>query len=311
TDKQQNVTMLLNASVLSINKDNSISFDGGEKLYFDKLLLATGGKSRKFSFTEDNIIYYRTYDDYKKLRSLTETTEKFAVVGGGFIGSEIAAALAMNGKKSVMIFPSRYVGGKIFPKDLAEYVTNYYKEKGIEIIPEDTVKDIRHQDGTEVITTERGQTIPVNVVVIGIGIRPNTKLAERANIKVDNGIVVSGLLKTNFPNVFAAGDVANFYKPLLDKRIRVEHEDNANKMGKHAGRVMAGDEVPYDYLPFFYSDMFELGYEAVGELDSRLETYSDWKEKFKEGVVYYLKDGRVRGVLLWNVWGQVDQARRA
>jgi hypothetical protein len=91
--------------------------------------------------------------------------------------------------------------------------------------------------------------------------------------------------------------------------MRVEHEDNANTMGAAAGRAMAGQGVPYTHLPFFYSDLFALGYEAVGELDSRLETVSDWKDPFREGVVYYLEGGRVRGVLLWNTWGQVDAAR--
>ena len=103
--------------------------------------------------------------------------------------------------------------------------------------------------------------------------------------------------------------MAAFYNPALGKRLRVEHEDNANSMGRLAGRNMTGMAEPYDYLPFFYSDMFELGYEAVGEVDSRLETFADWKRPNEEGVVYYLREGRVRGVLLWNVWEQVPAAR--
>jgi 3-phenylpropionate/trans-cinnamate dioxygenase ferredoxin reductase subunit len=121
--------------------------------------------------------------------------------------------------------------------------------------------------------------------------------------------VVDELLRTSVPEIFAAGDVANFFNPALGMRMRVEHEDNANTMGAAAGRSMAGHGEPYTHLPFFYSDLFSLGYEAVGELDPRFETFADWKEPFREGVVYYLKDGRVRGVLLWNVWGQVDAAR--
>src|SRR5205807_10507796 len=114
---------------------------------------------------------------------------------------------------------------------------------------------------------------------------------------------------TSTPDVFAAGDVANFFNPALGARIRVEHEDNANTMGAAAGRSMAGKGSPYTHLPFFYSDLFALGYEAVGELDPRLETESHWKQPFREGVIYYFKGGRVRGVLLWNTWGQVDAAR--
>jgi len=143
----------------------------------------------------------------------------------------------------------------------------------------------------------------------GLGIEPNDKLAQAAGLKVENGIVVDEFLRTSHPDIYAAGDVARFFNPALEKSIRVEHEDNANTMGRLAGLNMAGKSEPYHHLPFFYSDMFELGYEAVGELDSRLETFADWKQPNKEGVIYYLHNGRVRGVLLWNVWGQVDAAR--
>ena len=147
------------------------------------------------------------------------------------------------------------------------------------------------------------------MVVAGLGIQPNVELAEQAGLRVDNGIVVDEMLRTSDPDIYAAGDVANFFNPSLGTRLRVEHEDNANTMGAAAGRSMAGTGTPYTHLPFFYSDLFALGYEAVGELDPRLETTSDWKTPFREGVVYYRKDGKVRGVLLWNTWGQVDNAR--
>jgi NADPH-dependent 2,4-dienoyl-CoA reductase/sulfur reductase-like enzyme len=117
------------------------------------------------------------------------------------------------------------------------------------------------------------------------------------------------MLRTNNSLIFAAGDVAEFNQVVLGKRLRVEHEDNANMMGKQAGRNMAGASEPYHHLSYFYSDLFELGYEAVGELDPHLETFADWEEPFKKGVVYYLADGRVRGVLLWNVWNSVPAAR--
>lgn len=116
-------------------------------------------------------------------------------------------------------------------------------------------------------------------------------------------------LRTSHPDIFAAGDVASFHNRTLDQRLRVEHEDNALTMGRMAGQAMAGKAVPYDYLPTFYSDLFELSYEAVGEVDARLETVADWKEPYRDGIVYYLRAGRVRGVLLWNVWEQVDAAR--
>jgi NADPH-dependent 2,4-dienoyl-CoA reductase/sulfur reductase-like enzyme len=146
-------------------------------------------------------------------------------------------------------------------------------------------------------------------VVAGVGVRPETTLAQAAGISVEDGILVDEGLRTSDPDVFAAGDVARFYSPVLGGRVRVEHEDNANTMGREAGRAMTGTPVSYQHVPFFYSDLFELGYEAVGELDPRYEVVADWKEPFREGFLYYLSGGRVRGVLCWGIFGQVDAAR--
>src|SRR5437763_1043701 len=160
-----------------------------------------------------------------------------------------------------------------------------------------------------VVRTTVGSELVAEVLVAGLGIQPGVELAEQAGLRVDNGILVNEACRTSQPDIYAAGDVANFENRALGARLRVEHEDNANTMGRTAGLNMAGRATPYHHLPFFYSDLFELGYEAVGDVDARLETVADWKERFREGVVYYLKEGRVRGVLLWNTWGQVDHAR--
>jgi NADPH-dependent 2,4-dienoyl-CoA reductase/sulfur reductase-like enzyme len=288
---------------------NKIVTDRKAEYGYDKLLIATGGKVIRLPFGGDDMIYYRTFEDYKKLRKHASDKQNYVIVGGGFIGSEIAAALAMNGKSVSMIFPGKGIGDRIFPAELSEYVTEYYRSKNVEVYSGDSVTGIDSKDGTKVINTQGGRELNADVVIGGIGIRPDTSLAEAAGLTIDNGIVVDEELRTSVHNIFAAGDVANFYNPSLDKRIRVEHEDNALSMGKHAGRIMAGAEQPYFHLPFFYSDLFELGYEAVGELDPAMEVIEDWHEKFKKGVIYYLSEGRVRGVLLWNVWNRVDDAR--
>ena len=315
TDRQ-GVTLHLGRQAQSLDPRNKrVTDDQGMSYTYDKLLLATGGAPRRLPFGGDEIIYFRTLDDYERLRALTEQCQRFAIVGGGFIGSEIAAALAMNGKNVVMAFPGHGIGSRIFPADLSKFLNDYYREKGVEVLPGERAAGWEMRHGKQVLKTHNDQTqiireIMADAVIAGIGIQPNVELAQTAGLKVDNGIHVDRGLRTSEADVYAAGDVANFHNPLLDQRIRVEHEDNANTMGRLAGQAMAGRDVSYDHLPSFYSDLFELGFEAVGEVDARLETVTDWKEKYREGVVYYLRDDRVRGVLLWNVWDQVDAARK-
>jgi len=283
--------------------------DAGDDYTYDKLLLATGGRPIRLPFGDDQIIYYRNLRDYRRLREMTEQGMHFVVIGGGFIGSEIAAALAMNHKKVSMIFLEDAIGANVYPSELAHFLDNYYKEKGVELIPGDSVASVDRDGKRFVVRTGSGRAIETDGVVAGIGIRPNVELAESAGLEIRDGIVVDAHLRTSAADIYAAGDVARFYNPALGKQIRVEHEDNALNMGKQAGRIMAGDDGSYTHLPSFYSDLFDLGYEAVGELNSQLQIVQDWKEPFKEGVVYYLDQNRVRGVLLWNVWKQVGNTR--
>ncbi len=303
-------TLRLGRTVTTLDlEERSATDDRGETYLFEKVLLATGGAVRRLPFEDDGILYFRTAADYRSLRALAEKGRRFVVIGGGFIGSEVAAALAMNGLEVTMVFPDPALGARVYPADLARFLVEYFREKGVEVLPGETVTAARKVGGGWVLATGSGRRLEADGVVAGIGITPNTALAQAAGLKVGNGIEVDELLRTSVPDVYAAGDVASFPSPTLGKRLRVEHEDNANTMGRIAGRNMAGAGEAYHHLPSFYSDLFDLGYEAVGEVDARLQAVPDWRTPFREGVVYYLRDRRVRGVLLWNVWGQVDAAR--
>jgi NADPH-dependent 2,4-dienoyl-CoA reductase/sulfur reductase-like enzyme len=312
----QDATLYLGRRVRTLDPTrNCVGDDQGTIYHYGKLLLATGGTPRRLPADSDSIIYFRTLDDYQSLRSLVQAKQRFAVVGGGFIGSEIAAALAINGKQVVMVFPEQGIGGRMFPPDLARFLNDFYRQKGIEVRAGEEVVGTETRQNQFVLKTRsrqnrQEQEITVEAVVAGLGIRPNVELAQQAGLDVDEGICVDSALRTSHPDVYAAGDVAEFFNAALGTHLRVEHEDNANTMGEMAGRSMAGQAVCYDHLPSFYSDLFELGYEAVGTVDSRLQTVADWKEPYRKGVVYYLRQGRVRGALLWNVWQRVDAARQ-
>ncbi len=307
---EKNVELHLSCTVQKIDPAEKLVHDDKGRLYqYEKLLLATGGKPRHLPNDLPEIIYFRTVEDYRELRMLADEDMEFCVIGGGFIGSEIAAALTMAHRSVTMIFPDEGLCRRVFPKELSQFLNSFYKEKGVEVLSGESASSMEKNEEGIHVHTDKGRDLRFDVVVAGIGIRPNIELAQAAGLNVENGIIVDRYLRTSNPDIFAAGDVANFESPYLDKRMRVEHEDNANAMGKQAGRNMAGNMGTYDHLPFFYSDLFELGYEAAGDLDSRLQVVVDWEEEFRKGVLYYMDRGKIRGVLLWNVWNQVDAAR--
>ncbi|BAS26948.1 NAD(P)/FAD-dependent oxidoreductase [Limnochorda pilosa] len=309
------VELFLGTEVAHLDRAaHTVTDVSGRVFRYEKLLLATGGRVKQLPFGEDRILYYRTLDDYHALRRRTEAGERFVIIGGGFIGAELAAALAQNGKQVRMVFPEAAVLERVLPGDLARWVTGYYREKGVEVLAGDAPVAVEPVGGSSATGRSRvrlksGTSLEADGVVAGIGIRPDTRLAEEAGLRVDDGIVVDGFLRTEDPDVFAAGDVARFPYAALGRLARVEHEENAIRQGETAGVNMAGGSERYDLSPMFYSDLFDLGFEAVGDLSSRHRTEALWKEPYREGIVHYLEGDRVVGILLWNAWGRLDEAR--
>lgn len=313
--EDKNVTLHLNTRATALDPaKKQVTDESGTVYTYDKLLLATGGTPTRLPFGQDHIIYYRTLRDYDRVRALADEKQHFIMIGGGYIGSELAAGLTMVGKKVIMILLEDVINGPKFPRGLGEYVTKYYRDNGVDVQTEQTATGVEMRGDRVVVKTQgvndkQPHEYVGDAAIAGLGIKPNVDLAQNAGLKVDNGITIDEFLRTGDPNIYAAGDVANVYKPLLEKRMRIEHEDNSNSMGRAAGRNMAGANEKFEYQPYFYSDLFDLGYEAVGELSPKLEMVEDWQDPFKKGVIYYLGDGKVRGVVNWNVWGKLDAAR--
>lgn len=306
----QDVELETSLPVTSIDPGaHTVTVQGGAAVTYGKLLLATGSSPRTLDTPDtDRIIYYRTAADYRRLRDLAGEDSPVTIVGGGYIGAEIGSALTQNNVKVTMIFDEDLVQQRLFPKSIAELVTKEFTDRGVRLLTGETVSSCGVADDRVAIQVGDGTSIESGAVVVGIGVTPNVGLAEAAGLSTDNGIVVDDHLLSTGADVYAAGDVANYDDALLGRR-RVEHVDNAEKMGKQAGRNMAGADEAYDYTPIFWSDVFDFGYEAVGDLDSRLDTVEDWKDDKSAVVVYYLDGDKVRGVLLWNVWDSTGKAR--
>jgi NADPH-dependent 2,4-dienoyl-CoA reductase/sulfur reductase-like enzyme len=309
---QHGVELRVGTEVVALDPAAHVLRDGsGTRYRYEKLLLATGGTPRRLAIPGgdlEGLYYFRTLSDYRRLRNEATKGRSALVIGGGFIGSEIAAALCTNGLAVTMIFPGPWLVSRIFPESLGRALTAYYRSRGVEVLDGDVPQSIR-RDGKQCRTrTRAGREILSDLIVAGIGITPNISLAASAGLETGDGVIVNQFLQTSDPDIYAAGDIAFFPEAVLGLR-RVEHWDNALNQGKHAGRNMTGAREPFTYIPFFFSDLFEFGYEAVGDIDGRHETVADWQEENKTGVIYYLDGGRVRGAMMCNLFGKVDAAR--
>lgn len=286
-------------TVESIDPEAKTVTAGGEHLEYGALLLATGGTPKTIDLPAgDRVVYFRTFQDYRHLRELADERPRVAVVGGSYIATEIAAALVQNDCQVVLITPDSALREKVLPADLSRRFQGWFEDAGVEIVTDTRIASGTASEDGVVLTAEDGSTIEADVVVLGLGITPNTRLAEAAGLAVDDGVVVDEHLRTSSPSVYAAGDVASYPDALLGRR-RIEHVDLARKQGRAAGRTMVGDETPFTYTPYFYSMVFGHRYEAVGTLDSSLDTVAAWATPQEKGTVYYLDGDTVRGVLLW------------
>ncbi|MBF4583816.1 NAD(P)/FAD-dependent oxidoreductase [Curtobacterium sp. VKM Ac-2865] len=303
---------VLGTRVVSIDRAaKTVTTADGATHGYDQLLIATGGKPRGLPGLDpsDRVLDYRSAADYRRLRSLADAGAHVVVVGGGYIGTEIAAGVVQNGARVTLVDPDEVVGGAMFPDDLARAFQQRFIDHGVELRTGRRVTEGSQTADGVTLTLDDGSVIEADAVVTGLGIEPVTGLAADAGLTVNDGIVVSSTLATDDPAVFAAGDVAEYPDRILGTR-RVEHVDNAKQQGRQAGRNLADADETYDHTPMYYSNVFDMGYEAVGTVSTDLRTVEDWQDPTVTGVVYYLDDDdTVRGVLLWNVSDKTDEAR--
>lgn len=311
--RESGVDLFPGIHVAALNSAEKYVIDrAGRRYRFGKLLLATGGAPRILDIPGGNlegIYYFRTLEDYRQLRQQAEEKRSAVVIGGGFIGSELAAALNVGKLEVTMIYPSGHMGDRVFPEDLGVSIEKTYENRNIRIMKKQRPVAIERNGPAFTVHTNTGRGVTSDLVLVGIGIRPAVGLAEQAGLSTGDGILVNEYLQTSNPDIYAAGDNARFPYRALNQQMRLEHWDNALNQGKQAGRNMAGAHEPFKYMPYFFSDLFEFGYEAVGEVNSQMEIVADWQKPYDTGVLYYTRAGVVRGMMMCNVWDKIEEAR--
>jgi 3-phenylpropionate/trans-cinnamate dioxygenase ferredoxin reductase subunit len=303
--EQHDIELLTGMAVIRIDPyESRVWFSDGRQLAYDKLLLTTGAEPRQLPLDHggsDNIHYLRTAADCDRLRARLEDSGHVAVVGAGWIGSEFAASARQRGLEVTMIDPLALPNERIFGAEVGTFYRDLHARHGVRLRLGEAVEGFERSAQGLMIRTSAGQ-VDCDFAVVGAGVVPRIELARDAGIAVENGIIVGEQLETSVPGIFAAGDVANAWHRLYDRRIRVEHWANALNQGPAAARAMLGDDVVYDRIPYFFSDQYDVGMEYSGYAERWEEVVFRGERDSGEFVALWLDEGRVVAGMNVNVW---------
>src|ERR671920_1148155 len=283
--------------------DKAVELDGGERLLYDKLLVATGGSNRRVPIPGiglEGIYGLRTVVDSERIRAEIAPGRKAVVVGMGFIGSEVAASLRQSGVEVTVVDRNTVPLRRVFGEEVGRVIQGIHRDHGTSMIFEDTVAAFEGAGRVGRVSTARGRRIECDFVVVGLGVEPVTDLLADTGAGIDNGVVVDEYLRTGVEGIYAAGDVANHYHPVFERRIRVEHWQNALEQGPAAARAMLGKGEPYDEVPWFSSDQYDSNLQYAG-------FHTEWDDLVVRGsmeernfVAFYRKDERVLAAVAVN-----------
>ena len=283
----------------------------GETFKFEMLLIATGARARKLDCPGNdlpNVCYLRSLDDSRKIRASAENCKRAVVVGGGFIGMEVAAVLAQKNIETTLILREDRVWSRVFTAPMSEFFERYYISRGVQVLKRESVVRVEGKDRVRATVLSSGRKISCDLVVAGIGATPVSELFTNSGLAVENGVAVNEYLETKQPGIFAAGDVANYADIIFDKRRRVEHWDNAVSQGQHWAGLVRGDRKPFLHVPYFFSDVFDLSYELWGDSEGATHTVARGDLNSSSFSVWWLKQGRLISVFTMN---RPDEERQA
>ena len=277
--------------------------NSGEEFECDHLLLATGARARKLDDRGsdlENVFYLRSLKDSEAIRSRSAGAKTAVVIGGGFIGMEVASVLAQKNIQTTLVIREDRVWSRVFTPVMSAFFERYYTARGARVIKQARVSALEGKDAVQGVLLDDREKLSCDLVVIGVGAVPVTELLEKADIAVDDGIVVNEYLETSRGGVYAAGDIANYPDTIFGKRRRVEHWDNAVSQGQHWARVVLGERQPFVHVPYFFSDVFDLSYELWGDTAGASEIVVRGNADSPSFSVWWLKDNRVAAAFVMN-----------
>ena len=302
--RERDIEMRLGTTVTRVDAEKRmLALQDGERLEFDQLLIATGGRNKRFPIPGIDLpgVYdLRTVADADRIREAIGHGGRAVVVGLGFIGAEVAASMRQSGLEVVAVEPFKTPLYRALGEEIGRVVEGLHRDNGVEMILDDAVTAFEGSGKVERVVTRNGRRIQCSLAVFGLGIEPATELVAGTPIRVDNGIVVDDQCRTNVPGIFAAGDVANHHHPVCGRQIRVEHWQNGVKQGAAAARSMLGRGQSYDEVHWFWSDQFDANIQYAGfhaPWDRMVVRGSLPERKF---LAFYLTEGRVESVVAIN-----------
>ena len=301
----QGIELVLGAPVERIDlAAREVSVDD-RRIGFDRLLLATGSRPRRLPVPGadlDGVATLRTIDDADTIRLRALDADSVVVVGGGWIGSEVAASLRQLGVRVTLVMATRTPLEAVLGPQVGQVYGAAHEAHGVRLVTGAKVTAIEGHDRATGVRLEDGTVIAGDLVVVGVGAEPRTELARAAGLAVDDGVLVDQYLESSADGVFAAGDVASATHPLYARRLRVEHWDNAKRQGRAAAANMLGSQTAYERVPYFYSDQYDIGMEYTGFAPSWDRVVVRGDPADKEFVAFWLRDGRVAAGMNVNTW---------
>jgi 3-phenylpropionate/trans-cinnamate dioxygenase ferredoxin reductase subunit len=282
-----------------------VVLDGGERLRFDRLLLATGAEPRRLRVPGaelDGVLYLRDLDDSDAIAERLSGGGKVVVIGAGWIGAEVGASARQKGLEVTIVEQASVPLERVLGPEVGAVYRDIHRDHGVELLTGTGLEGFEGQRSVERVRLSDGRAVECDFVVVGIGVVPRTELAETGDIDVDNGVLVTERLETSVPGIFAAGDVANAHHPFYGRRLRVEHWANALNQGPAAARNMLGKHDPYERLPYFFSDQYDVGMEYSGYATSWDDVVFRGDPDTREFIAFWLEDGRVAAGMNVNVW---------